>query len=79
MNRADVLGKCLGVEHILLNNPNGVTTKQIIHQLYSLYGIKAERKSIYNNLNAITRFLPISEKKIGNTVVYFVDKEREGK
>ena len=63
MNKSDYLYKILAVERILQDNPSGVTTKQIIHKLDNLYGIKAERKSIYTNIAVLTRFFNIQCKK----------------
>lgn len=70
MNKSDYLYKILAVERILQDNPSGVTTKQIIDKLDNLYGIKAERKSIYGNIAVLTRFLNVQRKKN----VYYIEK-----
>ena len=72
------LEKIIAVERILQTNPNGITLKQIINQLYDRYGITAERKSIYNNINALTRFMPIhTEIRANNKVFYCLDKRSD--
>ena len=62
--------KILAIERIMQNNPNGVTTKQIIEKLDNQYGVKAERKAIYDNINVLTRFMPIEKIRKGNRVIY---------
>lgn len=71
----DNLTKILAVERIIQSNSNGVTINRILDLLDNLYGIKAERKSIYSNIAILTRFMPINTKKTGNTVLYYLDME----
>ena len=68
MNNADQLGKIVAVERILQRHPGGITMKQIIDKLYEEYGIAADRRSIYNNINVLTRFIPIFVEKRGRLV-----------
>lgn len=67
------LEKIIAIERILQRNPNGITTKQIIDKLYDEYGITADRRSIYNNINVLTRFMPIYTEKRGYETFYCLD------
>ena len=71
---AESLTKILAVERILLDNPQGISTKEIIDKLNNQYGIKASRKSIYSNIATLTRFLMIEGKRVGNNYVWFIGK-----
>ena len=69
---AEYLDKILAVERILIHNPYGITTKEIISKLESIYGIKAERKSIYSNIAVLTRFLPIDVRTESKTTFWYI-------
>lgn len=71
-NRA-YLEKIIAIERILQRNPNGITTKQIIDKLYDEYGITADRRGIYNNINVLTRFMPIYTERKGYCTFYCLD------
>lgn len=64
--------KILAVERVLQDNPSGVTVKEIISKLDYEYGVKAERKAIYQNIDVLKWFLPIGVIKDGNTNVYYI-------
>lgn len=64
------LTKILAIERIIQRNPKGITTQMIIDKLDNQYGIKADRKSIYNNINVLTRFMPIYIYKQNQQVFY---------
>ena len=68
--RFSSLEKMIAVECILRKNPNGISLQQIINRLYDEYGMSAERKSIYTNINVLTRFMDVYTKKEGNKVFY---------
>ena len=68
------LEKIIAVERILQRNPNGITTKQIIDKLYDEYGITADRQSIYNNINVLTRFMPIYTERRGYETFYCLER-----
>lgn len=70
----EYLFKILAVERILQSNPHGLTTKQIIDKLDNQYGIKAERKSIYQNIAVLTRFMPICTEKKNYQTFYYLNK-----
>jgi hypothetical protein len=71
---ADYLGKIIALEHILQSSPNGVTMPQILDRLDNEYGITADRKSIYNNINVLTRFMPIYTEKRQNKFFYCLQR-----
>lgn len=71
------LEKILAIERILQKNPNGITMEQILDKLFIEYGIKAERKGVYNNINALTRFMPICLKRISNNHFYYLQRSEE--
>ena len=77
MGNPNVLYRILAVERIIQDNPQGITVKQIIEKLDNYYGITADRKTIYRNIAALTRFMPIyqtrREKSIEN--IYCLAKE----
>ena len=74
MGKCESLCKILAIERILQDNDSGITTNQIIEKLYNLYGINAERKSIYSNINALTRFMPINVKRQGRYMVWHLER-----
>lgn len=47
------------VQKILVENPYGISVKEIIEELKQKYGIKAERKAIYDYIKAISQTIPI--------------------
>ena len=67
------LEKIIAVERILQRNPNGITTPQIIDKLYDEYGITADRRGIYNNINVLTRYMPIYTERRGQATLYCLD------
>lgn len=74
MNNADQLGKILAVERIIQDNPCGISVKKIIEKLNNEYGITADRRSIYNNINCLTRFLPIYAERRGRGYFYCLQR-----
>lgn len=73
--KADRLTKVLAVERIMKQNPYGITVNQIIYLLEKKYDIKAERKGIYNNIAALTRFMQIDKYKANGQVYFCAGKE----
>ena len=51
--------RILAVERILYRHREGISMKEILAALEREYDIKAERKSIYDDLAVLTRYLPI--------------------
>lgn len=75
MSGTDTLYKILAVERIIQAHPYGITVKEIIEALKNEYGITAERKDIYSNIQTLTRFMPIDTyKEKNNRTVYFIRK-----
>lgn len=68
------LEKIIAVERILQRNPNGITTNQIIDRLYDEYGITAYRRSIYNDIYVLTRFMPIYTERRGYLTFYCLQR-----
>lgn len=66
--------KILAVERILLANPYGITTNEIIERLESDYGITAERKSVLANIHVLTRFMNIDRYMTSEHKVYWCTK-----
>lgn len=77
MSKDDCQYKILAVERILQDNPNGVTVKQIIEKLDYEYGVTAERKAIYRNIDVLGWFLPINVRKNGSANIYYVERFKE--
>ena len=73
--KADHCEKILAVERIMKQNPYGITVNQIIYLLEKKYDIKAERKSIYNNIAVLTRFMKIDKFKANGQVYFCTRKE----
>lgn len=71
---AETTYKILAVERILLNNPYGITTAEILEKLENEYGIRAERKSIQANIATLSRFMQIDRYIAGNHKVYWCVK-----
>ena len=68
--------RILAIERILLRNPYGISTQEIIDALDNEYGIKAERKSIYSNVATLTRFLPIDiYRGCNNDNIYYLQRK----
>lgn len=76
MSKGDCQYKILAVERILQDNPNGVTVKQIIEKLEYEYGVTAERKAIYQNIDVLGWFLPINVRKNGRANMYYIERTK---
>lgn len=55
--------RILAVERILSKKPKNA--KEILNCLYYRYGIKAERKAIYDDIAVLTKFINIQISKQG--------------
>ena len=51
-----------------------ITTKDIINRVENELDVVADRKTIYDDIAILTKFLPIYSYKIGNTMFYVLDK-----
>ena len=61
--------KILALERMLLRM-RPYTMRQILAVLEYEYGIKAERKSIYADIDELTMFLPIVKQQVGHHTIY---------
>ena len=62
--------RILALENILKNHPSGLTIKQIKSILYMQYGISVDRKTLYDDLAAITRFYNLQVLGASNKTAY---------
>ena len=61
----------MAIERILTNKPQN--TSRIIERLENEYGIRAERKSVYDSVAVLTEFMMIEKNRKG----YFVQQKGE--
>lgn len=73
MSGSNNLKRVLAVERILQQAPNGITIKQITEKLDRDYGLKAERKSLYNIIAELSDFAPISKRKKDYNTFYYLE------
>lgn len=65
--------RLLAVERIL--STKKISVQEIIARLKKQYNITANRKTIYDDLNCLTYYLPIVQEQKGRTYLYFLDTE----
>lgn len=70
-SKADTKRRILAVYKILKVN-NMLTLREIKSRLSSYYQIDVSRKTLYDDLNAITEFDFVESKKIGSKVYYYM-------
>ena len=68
--------KLLAIERMLLRM-RPLTMKQILNVLSYEYGIEAERKSVYADIQELSYFLPIVKKSAVRNTVYFIAQTPE--
>ena len=66
MTKTDAQYNVLAVERILQDNPDGVTLKEITEKLAYEYGVKADRRAIWRNIDTLGWFFEIKKKKNSN-------------
>lgn len=76
MKSSDSKTRILALERIFQNNKQ-LTLADISDKLWSQYGITAERKTLYDDIAALTRFLPIRTEKKGHTYFYINEMEQD--
>lgn len=74
MEKGDSKYIVLAVERILQDNSNGVSVKEIIRKLEYEYGVNAERRTIYNNIDVLGWFFIIKKKRCGKEHLYCIEK-----
>ena len=72
-SKADTKRRILAVYRILKVN-NMLTLREIKSRLSSYYRIDVSRKTLYDDLNAITEFDFVETKKIGSKVYYYLSR-----
>ena len=68
----DTKVRLLAVERMIILSENGLTLRQIQDKLINEYDIEAERKSLYDDIAALTRFLDIRTQRKGKYFYYFI-------
>ena len=58
-NKENTKVRLLAVYRILLESRAVITSGEIIRELKSHYGITADKKTIYSDVAAINRFMPV--------------------
>lgn len=70
--KSDTRERILAVERIVSHHY--ITVPQIIRRLDNVYGIKAERKSIYQDLAVLTTFVPLNRIQHGGQTYWMIEK-----
>ena len=73
-SKADTKRRILAIRRILQVN-NMLTLQEIKNRLSSYYQIDVSRKTLYDDLYAITEFEFVEMKRIGGKVYYYISKE----
>ena len=73
-SKADTKRRILAIRRILQVN-NMLTLREIKSRLSSYYQIDVNRKTLYDDLYAITEFEFVEMKRIGGKVYYYISKE----
>lgn len=59
LNKENTKIRILAIYRMLEHQESFITTDQILSKLEKQYGISADRKTIYSDIAAIDRFIPI--------------------
>lgn len=70
--KSDTRERILAVERIVSHHY--ITVLQIIRRLDNVYGIKAERKSIYQDLAVLTTFVPLNRIQRGGQTYWMIER-----
>lgn len=70
--KSDTRERILAVERIVSHHY--ITVHQIIRRLDNVYGIKAERRSIYQDLAVLTTFLPLNRIQRGGQTYWMIER-----
>lgn len=74
--RSDVRDRILYVYDLLRTRTEGLTVKEMIDEIYADFGIRVDRKAIYQDIAAISLYLPIIKERRGKQV-YFRRMQKE--
>ena len=72
MKSNDTKIRLLAVERMIILNEGGLTLGQMKDKLANKYGIEVDRKTLYDDINALTRFLGIKKEKRGKYFFYYI-------
>lgn len=75
--RLEVRDRVLYVFDLLRTNPQGLTVKDIINEIYGDFGVKVDRKSIYKDLDAIGLYMPIISERRNDKKIYWRTMRKE--
>lgn len=75
--QSDVRDRILYVYDLLRTRTEGLTVKEMIDEIYADFGIRVDRKAIYQDIAAISLYLPIIKERRGKQV-YFRRMQKEG-
>lgn len=64
--------RILAVEGMLLDNPKGLSMKQILNKLDYYYDISVRRQAIYSDICTLTEFYDVQQIRIGHTTIYTI-------
>ena len=70
----DTKTRLLAVEQLIKSHDRGLTLKEIISHLDNEFNIYAKRKTIYSDLNALTRFYNVQTKRVGRHTYYHIEE-----
>lgn len=74
--RSDVRDRILYVYDLLRTRTEGLTVKEMIDEIYADFGIRVDRKAVYQDIAAISLYLPIVKERRGKQV-YFRRMQKE--
>lgn len=68
--RSDVRDRILYIYDLLRTRTEGLTVKEMIDEIYADFGIYVDRKTIYQDIDAISLYLPIIKERRGSRTYY---------
>ena len=74
MKISDTKMRILALERIFLNATHKLTLPEIQEKLRGQYGITVERKSLYDDIAALTYFWNIKTEKSNSKFFYYLQK-----
>lgn len=69
--RFEVRDRVLYVYDLLRTNPQGLTVKDIIAEIYGEFGVYVDCKSIYKDLDSINLYLPLIKERRADKKTYW--------
>ena len=68
--RSDVRDRLLYVQDLLRTRTEGLTVREMIDEIYADFGIYVDRKSVYQDIAAISLYMPIVKEKRGKQTYF---------